>query len=301
MTWHLITCEYPPDIGGISDHTAQLASGLAAAGEDVHVWCPAAGAATPTSRPAARGPRCGVHAMLGAFGRADLDRAGAAMDACPGPRHLLVQWVPHGYGQRRMNLGFCLWVAGRARRGDRVDWWCTSLISSSSTRPLRHLVIALVHRLMTVVMLRRRASRLGVDAGMGIASAAVRAGPAPRHALAARFPGAKGVRAADTPAPAAGAARRPLVGHFGSYGALVAPLLDERLVRLMAERARPERCCLAPGARRSRASLSAHTRVEGAAARHRVRPATDRLGDHLAACDLLMQPYPDGVTAGGPA
>ena len=37
MSWHLITCEYPPDIGGISDHTAQLASGLAAAGDEVHV------------------------------------------------------------------------------------------------------------------------------------------------------------------------------------------------------------------------------------------------------------------------
>ena len=24
--------------------------------------------------------------------------------------------------------------------------------------------------------------------------------------------------------------------------------------------------------------------------------ASDRLGDHLAACDLLIQPYPDGVT-----
>ena len=38
--WHLVTSEYPPDIGGVSDYTAQLARALAGAGDEVHVWCP---------------------------------------------------------------------------------------------------------------------------------------------------------------------------------------------------------------------------------------------------------------------
>ena len=41
--------------------------------------------------------------------------------AFPPPRRLLVQWVPHGFGYRSLNVGFCLWLWQRARRGDRVE------------------------------------------------------------------------------------------------------------------------------------------------------------------------------------
>ena len=44
MEWHLITGEYPPQPGGVSDYTRFLASGLADAGETVAVsvtLCPA--------------------------------------------------------------------------------------------------------------------------------------------------------------------------------------------------------------------------------------------------------------------
>ena len=32
-----------------------------------------------------------------------------------------MQWVPHGFGYRSMNLGFCLWLRPRARSGDQVE------------------------------------------------------------------------------------------------------------------------------------------------------------------------------------
>jgi hypothetical protein len=38
MDWHLITAEYPPQSGGISDYSHLIATGLAAEGETVHVW-----------------------------------------------------------------------------------------------------------------------------------------------------------------------------------------------------------------------------------------------------------------------
>ena len=40
MTWHIITGEYPPTIGGVSDYSQLVAEGLADAGDEVHVWCP---------------------------------------------------------------------------------------------------------------------------------------------------------------------------------------------------------------------------------------------------------------------
>ena len=96
-------------------YTGQLARALAAAGDDVHVWCPGG------ARPVARG--VSVHAALGSHVAADLRRVDAQLDACPGPRRLLVQWVPHGFGYRSMNLWFCLWLArrARARRPRRAD------------------------------------------------------------------------------------------------------------------------------------------------------------------------------------
>ena len=44
--WHIITCEYPPSVGGVSDYSFTLASGLGATGT-VHVWCPAGTSAAP--------------------------------------------------------------------------------------------------------------------------------------------------------------------------------------------------------------------------------------------------------------
>ena len=177
MSWHLITCEYPPDVGGISDHTAQLASGLAAAGDEVHVYCPG------RARPAAGGVH--LHPVLGTFSSADLRRAGERIDACPGSRRLVIQWVPHGFGQRSLNLGFCLWVARRARAGDLVDIVVHEPYLDFGWGPLRHLAMAAVHRLMTAVLLRA-ADRVWISTpAWEVAAASLRARSRDRDAVAA--------------------------------------------------------------------------------------------------------------------
>ena len=45
--WHIVTSEYPPDVGGVSDYTRQVAEGLARMGDEVHVWCPRAAEGPP--------------------------------------------------------------------------------------------------------------------------------------------------------------------------------------------------------------------------------------------------------------
>src|SRR6185503_16674955 len=109
IEWHLITSEYPPQIGGVSDYTYLVGSALAAAGDEVHVWCPPSDGETPASQGVA------VHREFGRFAPADLSRAGRLLDQFPAPRRLLVQWVPHGYGYRSMNIAFCLWLWKRAK------------------------------------------------------------------------------------------------------------------------------------------------------------------------------------------
>ena len=143
---HIVTAEYPPQPGGVSDYVRGVAAGLAAAGERVHVWCP------PAAEVASEDAGVEVHRELGRISRADLRRMGALLDAFPAPRRLLVQWVPHAYGFRAMNLGFCLWVRERAARGDRVEIMVHEpfLAFGGSARQG---VVAAVHRAMTVVLL----------------------------------------------------------------------------------------------------------------------------------------------------
>src|SRR5712692_2984692 len=96
-TWHILTPEYPPHLGGVSDYTRLVALGLVEAGDEVHVWGPrGSGGSGETSG-------LFVHDQLGEFGPTDLGRAGELLNAFPEPRRLFVQWVPHGYGFRSMN------------------------------------------------------------------------------------------------------------------------------------------------------------------------------------------------------
>jgi hypothetical protein len=111
---HIITSEYPPQPGGVSDYTRLVAEGLAQAGEEVHVWCPG------TAGESISEGGVHVHSGLGRVTPEDLARVGDELDRFPGPRQMLVQYVPHGYGYRSMNVPFCFWLWRRARK--RGDW-----------------------------------------------------------------------------------------------------------------------------------------------------------------------------------
>ena len=126
----MITCEYPPAPGGVSDYSAQVAEGLRAAGEEVHVWC----------------------REFDGFTTAGMRRVGALIDATPAPRRLLVQWVPHGFGRRSMNIDFCRWIASRT---DEIDLMVHEPGLGFGEGGLRHNVAASVHRMMLALLLRR--------------------------------------------------------------------------------------------------------------------------------------------------
>ena len=147
LTWHIITGEYPPVIGGVSDYCQVVAEGLAASGDDVHVWCP------PLPEVSASNGVT-VHPTLGRISRRDLRAVDLLLDRFPPPRRLLVQWVPHGFGYRSLNVGFCLWLRQRARRGDRVEIMVHEPYLAFGGGALRWTAAAAVHRLMTVILAR---------------------------------------------------------------------------------------------------------------------------------------------------
>src|SRR5713101_9172419 len=83
-TWHLITGEYPPQPGGVSDYTRLVAIELARAGDLVNVWAPG----TVASESVEEGTI--VHRLPGHFGPKALRVLDSALRATPG--RILVQY-----------------------------------------------------------------------------------------------------------------------------------------------------------------------------------------------------------------
>ena len=172
-----------------------------------------------------------------------------------------------------------------------------------SWRSPAHSAMAAVHRLMTLVV-------LGAAQRAWVAIPAWEACLRP-YALGRQVPmpwlpipgcvppAAPAGPASDPPALRARLAPidRPIVGHFGSHGVLVAPLLDACLPAIMEGPCQPVLLLLGADGPAYRDALIA--RHPEWSARVQASGFLDgpALAAHLAVCDVLVQPYPDGVTS----
>ena len=284
-TWHLLTPEYPPLCGGVGDYTALVAAGLAGAGDEVHVWHPPG----PDVQ-SGNGLRLTVHRLPDRFGRESRRLVTAALAAAPGI--VVAQYVPAAFGVRGLNLAFCHWMS-RLRRGgaDVRVMFHEPFFYFGASRPWRN-VFAVGQRVMAAMLLR--------------ASTRVYYSTETWTRLLARYGRPSCVEVLPIPstiprevAPEAVVAARSthraefVIGHFGSYGEHVGGELRDLLPALL--RVLPaSRVLLVGGGGEAFAGAlppDVRDRVD----------ATGRLSGlqaaaALRACDLLVQPYPDGVT-----
>jgi glycosyltransferase involved in cell wall biosynthesis len=281
--WHLVTPEFPPLLGGVSEHSRVLAAAAAARGFAVHVWT------TEGARPVHSAQ---VHTTLGAFSPSDLSQTDAALDKHAGPRDILVQWVPHGFGYRGMNVHFARWVARRAAKGDRVDVMVhepfVDYFGGSWVQPAR----AVVQRYMIRTVLRA-ARRVW----MSIPGWERRLLPLLRDGSVLRVLPVPGTIPVDrSKAAIAGVRRRALgsasrlVGHFGAGGPYAEAALQAAIRALTAKRQDIAFICVGRGSE----ELAARIGAPGVAATGAIDLTS--LSHHLSACDVLLQPYVDGVS-----
>jgi glycosyltransferase involved in cell wall biosynthesis len=293
--WHLITCEYPPQIGGVSDYTYLVGSGLAAKGHTVHVWCPSA----ESSIADMQGVK--VHRELGRFSISDLRHVSRLLNEFPAPRHLFVQWVPHGYGYRSLNLAFCLWLWKRAKFDhDRVDLLVHEPYLEFFEGSWKQNIAACVHRLMIMVLLnaashawisipawesrlRRYAfgRRLGFD-WLPIPSTI----PViqDRNAISE-------IRKRFAPNG------QLLLAHFGPYIRQNTELMCHLLPALLKEHSNLSVLLLGRGGESLRNEMEQqHNNLIGRL--HSTGTLnTASLSAYLSASDLIIQPYPDGISS----
>ena len=144
--WHLVTGEYPPDLGGVTDYSVRLSP--------VHSPIPRLGCMSGEPGTSQAHPHrwAGLGSTGSPVGLVCMERS---LDHFPGPRTILIQYVPHAFGWKAMNLPFVAWVLiRRVRRRDHVRVMFHEVACPWVRRPMRHNVLAAVHRVMAAVMLR---------------------------------------------------------------------------------------------------------------------------------------------------
>ena len=290
VNWHIITGEYPPQPGGVSDYTQIVARGLADAGDSVVVWAPPAPASD------ARHPRIDVRRLPDCFGPRSLKVLSAELDRAASSRRVLVQYVPHAFGWKAANVPFCVWL--RSRRGDSI-WVMFHEVSFpfDARAGLTLNLLAGVNRVM--------ASLVG-----GAAERAFVSIPAWRSGVGSVTPAGTPVtwlpvpsgipvvrdREGTTSIRARYSAGGSLVGHFGTYGGLIVPIL-QRSVRALIDQADCHVLLLGQDSDAAcRDLVASHPRLLGRVFGVGQLPADD-LSRHVSACDVMLQPYPDGVSS----
>ena len=230
IRWAILTGEYPPQPGGVSDYTRLVAEGLAAAGDEVAVYAPPQDLGPDSAPPGVRVRR--LPDRFGLRGLRWLDRE-LARDR---PDRILIQYVPHAFGLKAMNLPFAAWVAVRARRVAPVWVMFHEVAFPFVRRPLRHNLLAVVNRVMAWAIAGAADRVLVSIPGWGqlLSQICPRARlaewlPVPCNVATTADPGAvAAARSRHAPDPAA-----PLVGHFGTFGRLITDLLEPAVVGLL--------------------------------------------------------------------
>jgi len=289
-TVHILTGEYPPQCGGVGDYTRLVADALTTGGLAVHVWCPAVTDAVMDG--------VMLHRLPDVFGQASRQMLESALTATPGT--VLLQYVPNALGARGANLPFCLWLRRMRGRGADVRvMFHEPYFYFSWGHPLGN-VLALVQRAMAAVLLRasdivylstetwvRYLRPLAAPETSMVVSpipSTVQSEADPRDVSRwrARHEGQDGDAA--------------VVGHFGTYGDHLARELVRVVPVILYSHSKARFVCIGQGSdtfaeRLCRQNPSLARRIDGTGAISHADIAAA-----LRACDVVVQPYPDGVT-----
>lgn len=289
--WHIVTPELPPDCGGVGDYTAQIAEGLVRTGDNVSVYCPPAAARWRPVEPVE------VVVLSDRFGMRSIRELSSRIERDNRSR-LLVQYVPAVFGRRGTNVSFCRWLLARRHAGIDVRVMFHEPYLYLRWRP-DHIVTAFTQRAMAAILLDA-ASHLYLSTDTWRRYLARFRPQAIQDAVTLPIPSAipsvDSLHAVNATRNASIGDSTYLVGHFGSYGSHIAPMLARTFKDLLSTDARVAVLCTGSGSDRFVKRFAA----EHPPFRSRLtavgRASAHDISVQLQACDVLLQPYPDGVT-----
>ncbi len=300
MNWVIITGAYPPDEMGLADYTVRVAEELSARGEQVWVF---AGAGPET---AGNSERVKVRRFPAHFGLRALGLMSWELRKIPQPRQILLHYVPQAFGPRAwmqkrrfrgVPLSLCLWLQSRREKVWTVFFEAAVLPGPNQSLPMR--LLASTTRWM-VRLIARKSSRIFVATpvladvirkvvGTNVATEWL---PVP-STLPVRVDQS---RVAEVRRRLLGEGGETLIGHFSSYRPPMAEPLYPMVDRML--RGKPNRRLVLIG--RGGEEFAERCRATWPELRPQLVAADDlpaeQAAEHIAACDVVVEPYLDGVT-----
>jgi hypothetical protein len=192
-----------------------------------------------------------------------------------------------------------MWLWRRARRGDKVEIMVHEPFLPFG-RTWKQTGAALVHRMMTIVLLR------GVDSvWMSIPAweqrlrpyALGRAVPFRWLPIPSNIPVSNNARAIEAVRRKYAPNGELLAGHFGTHGWPITPMLESILIRLGEVAPQHRVLLMGIGSTEFREELLGRNPQLTPMIHATGALSPSDLSVHTAACDLVLQPYPDGVSS----
>jgi len=289
MRFVLLTGEYPPYHGGVGEYTWNVAQNLQRRGATVQVIV--------FQEP--RGPQeRGTYFVGGPLNPASFRRASRIIKRTAQNSVLLVQYVPQMYGLLGMNLAWVLWLCRLHANSFWLMFHEVHFVAAKGASWKHHL-LALITQNMSK-RLARKADRcfVSISAYGGYIEKFTRVGvqpewlPVPSNvAVEADQEDVDRLRARLLRGEA-----DPLVGHFGTYRGTIRTLL--RMLVAESRLLHPNWTFVFIG-RGSREFLS-ELETQGVLPRGNAMAsggvASTETACWIKACDVMVQPYPDGVS-----
>jgi glycosyltransferase involved in cell wall biosynthesis len=286
--WTILTGEYPPQPGGVSDYTHQVAEALAAAGDQVHVFAP------PAS-PGLSSTAVRLHRLPDHFGKRGLRAIQQHLRDHPSTR-LLIQYVPHAFGCHAMNVRLCRWIRTVARGGIPSDIMFHEVAYPLEPgQPLKHKLLALVNRQMAR-WVADTADRIFISIPRWESILKNLGVNKPIHWLPVPSNISLQTDSAAVAATRVHLGGPTIIAHFGTYGPLLVPDLTRVLAPLA--QASSSRKLLLLGRGGPALAVTLQKDFPDLAGRVIAPGELDaaNLAVHLAAADLLVQPHHDGIS-----
>jgi glycosyltransferase involved in cell wall biosynthesis len=290
VEWHIITGEYPPQLGGVSDYTYQVSRALAKTGDSVHVWSPVADAQALTQS------NIHLHALPKGYSWRWVRQLGRQMASFPGPRNILIQYVPHMYGWKSMNLAFCLWLCLQKRHNVSVMFHEVAFPFQNG-QPVRHRLLAIVHRIMAAAILRSvRHSFTSTEPYLALLrNLGGESTPISMLRICSNIP-SESYEVEVPPPSAEPIGKGPFtVGIFSNFSKELRDYLGP-VIGCILENPRIEIALLGPG-EAFRKALLKHNPEASERIRTTGRLHVTQVAERMRSCNALLQIYPGGASA----
>lgn len=293
MNWIFLTGEYPPDRGGVSAYTKTLEDQFVEEGHAVWVWSRSSTGDSSESPDLRLVRRPGNYRALG------LLRLLRWLKRVPEPKIILLQYVPQAFGFKGLNLLFAMWVALLQRQTVWVMFHEVKVFAGPSDRWQLRMLDKGTTAMLALVCRRTARAFVSIPKWAPVVRSYVKPQtpvtwlPVPTNI--ATTTQAEVVHRLRR--ELSGSSEETLLGHFGTYSEPVRSMLVELLVEILKS---PLSCRIVLLGANGDDLKNELSRTFAASSLDRISAPGFQDAQTLAcwvqACDVMVQPYPDGIS-----